>query len=76
MMCNCIAEVNKHLAEHNTEITLPLIGRQQPFIQTNKINEKTRGKSALLFATCCPFCGAKYPNDGDQLAAAKSEGAK
>lgn len=63
--CNCIDEVNAKLAEHNAQILLPMFvgggGPKRPFIETTKLDEKKRGKPPALFATVCPFCGAKYP---------------
>ncbi|WP_439392580.1 hypothetical protein ACRQ5Q_24470 [Bradyrhizobium sp. PMVTL-01] len=56
-------EVNEKLAEHNTKIELPLIGRQQPFVSTIKLDDKKRGKPILVFASFCPFCGEKYPSE-------------
>lgn len=67
--CDCITRVNADLRAHNGKITLPLIGRQQPFVQTNKLDEKKRGKVPLLFATFCPFCGSKYPESTTAIAA-------
>ena len=43
-MCDCISTVNKMLADHNTRITLPMIGPRLPFVQTEKLDEKKRGK--------------------------------
>lgn len=72
-MCDCITEVNTKLAEHNTCVSMPLIGRQQPFVMTEKVDEKKRGKVPLLFASCCPFCGEKYP-EPNQLPPCKDLG--
>lgn len=60
-MCDCLSKVNGHLAEFNTKIELPMIGPQRPFVLTMKLNEKKRGKPKMMFASCCPFCGEKYP---------------
>jgi hypothetical protein len=62
-MCDCIETANKHLAEFNTKIELPMwtsSGKLTPFVLTTKINEKKRGKPQMIFASCCPFCGEKY----------------
>jgi hypothetical protein len=60
-MCDCISTVNAMLSDHNTRITIPLIGPQLPFVQTEKLDEKRRGKPSFMFASFCPFCGEKYP---------------
>lgn len=60
-MCKCIATVNKKLAEHNTQIEVPIIGPNRPFVATVKINYMKRGRPKMMFATYCPFCGKKYP---------------
>ena len=60
-MCDCIARVNKFLAGHNSKIMLPMLGPQIPFVETQKLDEKKRGKPMMAFATFCPFCGEKYP---------------
>jgi hypothetical protein len=60
-MCDCIQDVNKFLAEHNTKIELPWFGPQRPFVQTIKLHERPRSKPKLMFASFCPFCGEKYP---------------
>jgi hypothetical protein len=65
LVCVCILTVNKMLAEHNTRITLPMVGPQLPFVQTEKLDERKRGKPLFMFASCCPFCGEKYPRKDD-----------
>lgn len=62
-MCDCIKTTNALLADHNARITLSMIGDQHPFILTEKVNEKQRGKAPLLMASYCPFCGEKYPKN-------------
>jgi hypothetical protein len=59
-MCGCIERTNAFLADHNTRITLPMLGPQLPFVLTEKVDDKKRGKPAFLFATYCPLCGEKY----------------
>jgi len=59
-MCKCIAEINEKLAAHNTKIELPMLGLQQPFVSTTKIDTKKRGKPVMMFASFCPFCGQRY----------------
>jgi hypothetical protein len=69
MACECIAEVNAKLAEHNAQVHVPMfiIGRKpgaepgpRVFVETIKLDEKRRGKPPALFATFCPFCGIRY----------------
>jgi hypothetical protein len=59
-MCDCIKSTNEYLAQHNTKITIPWLGTQRPFVQTEKIDGKKRNKPMMLFASYCPFCGEKY----------------
>jgi hypothetical protein len=62
-MCDCIETANKHLAEFNTKIELPMwtsSGTRRPFVQTVKFDEKKRVKPRAMFASYCPFCGEKY----------------
>ena len=64
-MCNCITQVNEQLKEHNTRVvyTLPLFNPDAPrrvFLQTEKLDSKSRKKPMGLQASYCPFCGAKY----------------
>jgi hypothetical protein len=62
-MCDCIADVNNHLADYNTQIMLPIWvgnGNIKPFVETEKVDMKKRGKPRRIFAAYCPFCGNKY----------------
>lgn len=59
-MCDCINTTNALLAQHNTRITLSMFGDPIPFVLTQKVDEKRRGKAVLLRASYCPFCGEKY----------------
>ena len=77
-MCDCIETVNKHLAEFNTKIELPMwtsSGTRRPFVQTMKVDEKKRGKPRMMFANCCPFCGERYAEAGSEVALQHREGA-
>lgn len=71
MMCDCIKTVNEFLALHNTKIELPWMGPQRPFVQTMKLDDKKRGKPKMMFASCCPFCGERYPEAGKKIAPAE-----
>lgn len=55
--CNCKAEVNAMLAEHNTQLDFNYMNDRDIFIRTIKLDEKKRGRAAAMFATFCPFCG-------------------
>lgn len=68
-MCDCIKTANAFLADRNTRITLPLFGPQRPFVQTEKLDDKKRGKPSFMFANHCPFCGEKYPASRSEAAA-------
>lgn len=70
----CFVAVNEHLAKHNTvlmtgqsfsAITMADPG-EQLIVATHKVHAKGRGKALLMFASFCPFCGAKL--DGLALA--------
>jgi hypothetical protein len=70
-MCYCIKTANEHLAQFNTKIELPIwtsSGVRPPFILTMKIDAKKRGKPKMIFASCCPFCGVKYPTSKEKAA--------
>jgi hypothetical protein len=62
--CECIKSVDADMKARgfNTQITVNLFGPPRALVQTTQI-ETGRGKkkASLLFATCCPFCGVKYP---------------
>lgn len=71
-MCDCIKNVDEMLATRNTRLSIPMIlsfKGEEPkpptlFVQTEQI-EKGRGKAkaTAMFATFCPFCGAKYTEE-------------
>lgn len=66
MSCNCIDQVNKELEKYNTELG---IGHSLNFdtqkisvilyVETRKVDPKTRGKKKNVIASYCPFCGKK-----------------
>lgn len=64
-MCDCIKKANTDLAERgiNTRIETPIIGSQKAMIRTVKADGKKREKPAILFASHCPICGEKYPEE-------------
>jgi hypothetical protein len=62
-MCECIKEVNNHLSQYNTRILIPMIGPQRPFVETEKVSERVRGKPKRMFASFCPFCGEKFDRE-------------
>lgn len=66
MACDCIAEMDAKLAEHNTRLCVtfgfPRDGSPsftRPHIMTEKINRRDR-KSVIAVPTYCPFCGKRY----------------
>lgn len=63
-MCDCIVTVNQDLRGFNAQLVTPLVGPQRMMVQVLKLDEKKRGKTPLLFASHCPFCGVKYPSEG------------
>ena len=70
MTCDCISEMGKLLAEHNTKLGVTLAfprdgtpGFCLPHIHTEKIERRQRKGPALAIPTFCPFCGTKYDED-------------
>jgi len=72
-MCNCLAQVQEHLAAHNTQIDVGLSIRDNTikflgvYLKTHKIDTHKRGQPKNVIASYCPFCGEKYeePPDGN-----------
>lgn len=65
--CNCVAEFNAKLREHNTRIVetigIPHDGRPmftRPTIRTEKVESRKRVGPAIAVPTFCPFCGNRY----------------
>ena len=65
--CNCLAQFNEKLKEHNTEIditfTIPRDGSSMksfPKIATSKIVARKRIGPMIAIPTFCPFCGQPY----------------
>lgn len=65
--CNCLAQFNEKLKEHNTEIditfTIPRDGspmKSFPKIATSKIEKRKRVGPMIAIPTFCPFCGKPY----------------
>jgi hypothetical protein len=63
--CDCVERINAepYMIERNTAIELPMFGPQRALVRTMKRDEKVRKKPSLMFATHCPFCGSKYPEE-------------
>lgn len=61
-MCNCIAEVNETLKQHNTMLVFTLFGNPSRVIVDTTQIESGRGKkkAAAMIANFCPFCGERY----------------
>lgn len=71
MNCDCMANMNERLAEHNTRLVPSFsftFGDTKTWttvsIQTEKIDTKKRGRPFAALATFCPFCGTKCIEDG------------
>lgn len=64
--CDCVANVNRKLADHefgaNTMLETNTFGPPMAMVATCKRDPSKRGKAKAMFATYCPFCGAKYAN--------------
>jgi hypothetical protein len=68
-MCDCISEINAQMGEqHNAVLVTTLFGEQKAVINTEKRDSRKRGKTPVMIASFCPFCGEKYgvakPQDG------------
>lgn len=79
MTCNCIAEMDAKLRDHNTRLCVtfgfPRDGSPaytRPTIQTEKIETRNR-KSVIALPTFCPFCGERYEPEPAQPATPAEE---
>lgn len=75
--CNCLADFNERLREHNTEIDVtfgfPRDGSPafvRPKIATSKIETRKRGGPVIAVPSFCPFCGTAYAGYGQTGGAA------
>lgn len=68
--CNCIADANAQLKQHNGAIeqrfqfsfaATTSSRMSNPLISLVKLDKTKRKKPPILVATHCPFCGKKYP---------------
>lgn len=60
-MCECITSMDKVLQEHNTALTVALIGPARALVDSYQVKGGRGQKKALrVFANYCPFCGEKY----------------
>lgn len=64
--CNCVAQVQKQLAERNCALTLlhsinftTMKTASNPQVVLHKIDPKVRKGIPSLQCTFCPFCGRK-----------------
>lgn len=65
-MCDCIADVNKLLADHNGRLVCTynlMSGRDYPKLTVEKIESRKRGSAPLMIPSFCPFCGEPYEAD-------------
>ena len=77
-MCDCMTEVNKELAEHNTRLQSGFMLSKglnkmtvKPLLAVEKIDSKSRKKPMSVAPTFCPFCGTAYrPEDVEAATAA------
>lgn len=69
--CNCFAQVQEQLKEHNTKLrqefffnmkTMSATMSKIPLLLTEKIDtSKKKPPKKKVFCAYCPFCGKKYP---------------
>lgn len=78
--CNCVAEFNRKLADHNTRIVetlgFPRDGSPaftRPTITTEKIESRKRGGPAIAVPSFCPFCGTPYQGYGAPASATSGD---
>lgn len=71
-MCNCIAMTDEKFVEidSNSKLDVPfvfnhkgIVSIRRVLVATVKRDEHSRKKASKIFATYCPFCGEKYPDD-------------
>ena len=80
MACDCIADMDAKLAEHNTRLVctfaIPRDGSPmttRPKLETEKIEPRKRGKGVFPVPTYCPFCGEPYEPQPAAPAAASND---
>lgn len=62
MACDCISEMNKMLAEHNTVLVTTMFRKPDVTVVATDRIQSQRGskKAALVVASFCPFCGDEH----------------
>lgn len=61
MGCDCVAEMDKVLAEHNGVVCTTMFGDPlRVAIRVEKFADKVRKRPPVVIASYCPFCGEKY----------------
>jgi len=79
-MCDCREAVNQRLEMSNARIAFGFsfgsggMDLAPPMIVLEKIDRSKRGKPPILLATCCPFCGERYPDTAAVKTAQCGEG--
>jgi hypothetical protein len=70
--CDNQKQIEEALRERNTRLgfgfgivngKMEMVG---PFITTEKIDSKRRGKPTAVFCLYCPFCGEKTPDKSEE----------
>jgi hypothetical protein len=60
--CKCVAKVNKLLVANNARVPTSLFfGKTAVLVE--KVDSTKRGRAPVLLASCCPFCGVRYPEE-------------
>lgn len=75
-MCDCMTEVNKELAEHNTRLASGFMLSKslrkmtvKPLLAVEKVDKSKRAKPMSVAPTFCPFCGTAYQPEDVEAAA-------
>lgn len=69
-MCDCMDTLDAQLKapQFNTKITRPMMydgSQPRAIIVTEKNVKMLRKGPVAMFATYCPFCGTKYPEEAE-----------
>ncbi|WP_143029598.1 hypothetical protein [Bradyrhizobium brasilense] len=68
-----MTNINESLKAHNTRLVTGFVLTKDrsgmdclPVLQVEKINARSRRPPLMVVPTFCPFCGEKYPRQGEE----------